>query len=205
MTIVSSANGARLVLPHEQQRAAAVLARAFHDDPVLTWLFSEAADVTAAIDAFFPIVAASAITRGHFYRSPGWESVAYWSPPGGTGMFNPEHAESVGELVVNQIGAERAVETSQLGELTRAHHIEEPHFYLCFIGADPEHQGRGHGKTVIQPGLDLCDHNGLPAYLESSNPRNISFYERLGFEITSEFATDGGPPMAGMTRPPRSR
>ncbi len=31
--------------------------------------------------------------------------------------------------------------------------------------------------------LRRCDADGLIAYLESSNPRNISLYERHGFEI----------------------
>lgn len=190
------------MLPAEAAQAADVLARAFHDDPVLNWLLTGSADITAGIDAFFPIAVASALTRGHLYRSPGWEAVAYWSPPGASGMFNPEHGSLVGELVVGEIGAERAAATSQLGEILAAHHITEAHFYLPFIGVAPEWQGRGHGNVVMQPVLDLCDRQGLPAYLESSNPRNIAFYERLGFRVTAEFAADGGPPMAGMRRNP---
>ena len=54
----------------------------------------------------------------------------------------------------------------------------------------------------MQPVLDLCDRHGLPAYLESSNPRNIPLYQALGFEISAEFAADDGPPMAGMRRAP---
>ncbi|MEZ5375717.1 MAG: GNAT family N-acetyltransferase [Acidimicrobiales bacterium] len=195
-------NDARLVLPAEAAQAADVLARAFHDDPVLNWLFAGADDVVAAIDSFFPIAIASGLTRGHLYRSPGWEAVAYWSPPGAHGMFNPEHAPSVGELVVGAIGPERAAATGQLSEILAEHHLTEAHFYLPFIGVAPEWQGRGYGKVVMQPVLDLCDHHRLPAYLESSNPRNIPFYERLGFRVTAEFAADGGPPMAGMRRDP---
>ncbi len=193
---------AHLVLPSDADRAARLLAQAFHDDPVLNWLFTGSSDVQAALEAFFPVAMTSALTRGHLYRSPGWEAVAYWSPPGAHGMFNPEHRTTVDELVVGEIGLERAAETSQLGEILAAHHIAEPHFYLPFIGVSPEAQGTGKGKLVMQPVLDLCDLHGLPAYLESSNPRNIPFYQRLGFEITAEFAADGGPPMAGMRRPP---
>ena len=181
-----------------------MLARAFHDDPILNWLFAGADDIKTTIDRFFPHAMASAITRGHLYRSPKWEAVAYWSPPGATGMFNPEDGLVVREFVVEQIGVERALETSQLSEIMAEHHITEPHFYLPFIGVDPELQGRGHGVTVMAPVMELCDRNELCAYLESSNPRNIPFYERLGFEVTSEFAADGGPPMAGMRRTPKT-
>ncbi|MEZ5225278.1 MAG: GNAT family N-acetyltransferase [Acidimicrobiales bacterium] len=103
--------------------------------------------------------------------------------------------------MVGAIGPERAAATGQLSEILAEHHLTEAHFYLPFIGVAPEWQGRGYGKVVMQPVLDLCDHHRLPAYLESSNPRNIPFYERLaGFRVTAEFAADGGPPMAGMRR-----
>ncbi len=117
-------------------------------------------------------------------------------------MFNPEHGPLVGELVLSTIGPERAAETGQLREILAEHHLTEAHFYLPFIGVAPEWQGYGHGNTVMRPVLDLCDRYGIPAYLESSNPRNIPFYERLGFNVTAEFAADGGPPMAGMRRNP---
>ncbi len=86
----------------------------------------------------------------------------------------------------------------------RAHHIVEPHFYLPFIGVHPDQQGRGHGIEVLQPVLDICDRNGLPAYLEASSPRSVPFYRRAGFEITAEFAPEGGPRLTGMRRPPAS-
>jgi GNAT superfamily N-acetyltransferase len=70
-----------------------------------------------------------------------------------------------------------------LSLLTRIekHHPAEPHWYLEAIGTVPEARGRGIGPTVLTPVLDRCDAEGVPAYLESSNPRNIPFYERHGF------------------------
>jgi hypothetical protein len=56
----------------------------------------------------------------------------------------------------------------------------------------------------MEPVLQRCDLDGLPAALESSNPRNVSFYRRLGFEVVWEAAPDGGPPLQGMWRPARS-
>jgi ribosomal protein S18 acetylase RimI-like enzyme len=61
----------------------------------------------------------------------------------------------------------------------------------------------GVGARLVAPLLERLDADGIGAYLESSNPRNLSFYERLGF---TELWTDtpaGGPPMTGMWRDPR--
>jgi GNAT superfamily N-acetyltransferase len=50
----------------------------------------------------------------------------------------------------------------------------EPHWYLPLIGVDPAHQGKGHGDALMAYALQQCDRDHLPAYLESTNPRNIS-------------------------------
>ena len=61
-------------------------------------------------------------------------------------------------------------------------HPEEPHWYLPLIGVDPIEQGRGCGSALLRVGLSRCDADRLPAYLESTNPKNIPLYERYGFE-----------------------
>ncbi|MCA1748539.1 MAG: hypothetical protein LC634_03060 [Sphingomonadales bacterium] len=43
-----------------------------------------------------------------------------------------------------------------------------------------------------------------PAYLESSNPRNISLYLRHGFEIVGEIQHGSSPVMTPMLRPARA-
>ena len=52
--------------------------------------------------------------------------------------------------------------------------------------------------------LDRCDAEYAPAYLESSNPDNVPYYERFGFEVTGELRLpDGGPSLIPMWRKPR--
>jgi ribosomal protein S18 acetylase RimI-like enzyme len=40
-----------------------------------------------------------------------------------------------------------------------------------------------------------------PAYLESSNERNVPLYERLGFEVRERYVLPSGPPVWLMWRP----
>jgi ribosomal protein S18 acetylase RimI-like enzyme len=72
------------------------------------------------------------------------------------------------------------------------------------IAADPSQTGRGLGAALMKHALQICDEQGLPAYLESSNPRNISLYERHGFEVMGEIRTDTSPLMTPMYRAARS-
>ncbi|HEY8549569.1 MAG TPA: hypothetical protein VIL35_06420 [Vicinamibacterales bacterium] len=55
----------------------------------------------------------------------------------------------------------------------------------------------------MREALARCDLDGLPAYLESSNPRNIWLYERHGFEIIGKIQVGSSPTMTPMLRKAR--
>ena len=82
------------------------------------------------------------------------------------------------------------------------HHPNEPHWYLPLIAADPHWVGQGLGALLMKHSLRRCDEEGIPAYLESSNPRNISLYERLGFNIIGKIQSGSSPVLTPMLRPP---
>ena len=82
------------------------------------------------------------------------------------------------------------------------YHPEEPHWYLPLIGVDPLHQGRGYGSALMKHALQRCDQENKLAYLESSNPRNLSLYIRHGFEIIGTIRVADSPPMIPMLRKP---
>jgi ribosomal protein S18 acetylase RimI-like enzyme len=83
-------------------------------------------------------------------------------------------------------------------------HPHEPHMYLPAVGIAPEWQGRGFGAALLRPVLERCDRQRLPAYLESSNPRNLVLYERHGFETIEELSVaKDAPPLWRMWRSPR--
>jgi ribosomal protein S18 acetylase RimI-like enzyme len=82
-------------------------------------------------------------------------------------------------------------------------HPEEPHWYLPIIGVEPNAQGRGLGGALLRHAVARCDRENLIAYLESSNPRNITLYERHGFERMGEIKVGKGPLVTPMLRQPR--
>lgn len=89
-------------------------------------------------------------------------------------------------------------------EAMGSYHPDEPHWYLPLIGVDPAKQGRGHGAALMQFAAERADRERLPAYLESSNPRNIPLYQRFGFEILGTIQIGNSPPVTPMLRAPWS-
>ena len=81
-------------------------------------------------------------------------------------------------------------------------HVRGPHYYFACIGVGPPAQGKGLGSSLMGHTLRRCDQEGLPAYLEASSERNAALYQRLGFEIKSEFRFRGSPPLWLMLRAP---
>ncbi|CAJ1581660.1 GNAT family N-acetyltransferase [[Mycobacterium] wendilense] len=182
------------------------LGRAFFDDPVMTWMFPQAGRRAKALPKMF-----ATMTRHQFLGHGGVEvasdgvhiaAAALWSPPGRWQTTPWQDLRMIaGFLGAMGLHVKRG---QQVGELMKKHHPEQPHWYLGVIGSDPTFRGGGYGHALMASRLDRCDAEFAPSYLESSNPVNVPYYQRFGFEVTGEIQLpDGGPVMWQMWREPR--
>ncbi|MCX2929109.1 GNAT family N-acetyltransferase [Mycobacterium sp. CVI_P3] len=185
---------------------ARVLGRAFQDDPVMSWVQPDAERRRAALPGLF-----GALTRHHYLAGRGTEvavsddgitGAALWDPPGRWQQSPREQLAMLPGVIRAFRG--RLAAGRMLTDLMKASHPEEPHWYLAVIGSDPTVRGAGFGRALMQSRLQRCDAEHAPAYLESSNPDNIGYYQRFGFEISGEIALpEGGPSLWPMWRAPR--
>ena len=85
--------------------------------------------------------------------------------------------------------------------LERAH-PPDPSWYLQAMGVHPRAQRQGVGSRLMTAGIALADEDQLPCYLQTSDPANVQYYERFGFElIQPAIATfPGGPTYIGLRR-----
>jgi hypothetical protein len=189
------------VTPEHEAGAAAVLADAFYDDPVVSWMYPNAKKRRERFRRMTARLLELTRQRNHVLRTEGDGACAFWMPPGEPPLTFGEQLRTISAAPGL---ARRLPQTLALLELMDRKHPKEPHWYLFLVGSNPQRRGLGHGAAVIQPVLDQCDRDGAPAYLENSNPRNTAYYERFGFVGTGELRRAGSPPLVPMWREPRS-
>ncbi|MSQ10158.1 MAG: N-acetyltransferase [Dehalococcoidia bacterium] len=132
------------------------------------------------------------------YRTEDYLAAALWLPPG----ISPDE-EALGELMSTAVDPALQEEVFAVLEQVGAGHPEVPHWYLPVIGVDPTRQGQGYGSALLDHSLQAVDSAHDTAYLESTNPRNVSLYERFGFQVVGTIQTGSSPTITRMLRAPR--
>lgn len=180
------------------------LAGAFSTDPVWRWLIPDDERWDAKAARFFTREVATRLRLGHTYTTDDRAGAALWAPPG---FWREGWADQVraAPAALGLFGLSSAAKRgmAMLREIEHAH-PEGDHWYLAVLGTHPDHQGTGVGAAVLAPVLARCDLDGTPAYLESSNPKNVAFYNRFGFEVTGQVTPPDGPTLDLMWREPQT-
>jgi ribosomal protein S18 acetylase RimI-like enzyme len=186
---------------------ARIAAAGFYDDPVLGWVFRDDARRLDQLTFVMTTLARDMLPEGGTVHLADDVCAAFWRDPtfahGRTAADRVDDASGDAPDQPMPFSADELERLGILGGLMAAHHPHEPHWYLNVVSTIPEHQGRGLGTAVLQPVLDQCDADGVRAYLESSNPRNLTLYRRNGFVDAGEIALPDGPSLVMMWREPR--
>jgi GNAT superfamily N-acetyltransferase len=187
------------------KKLAAVLARAFYDDPPLNWLLPNGATrLGRTTQEFATIIGIESLRYGGVDVACGGEEIlggAIWMPPG---HWQPGFRESMRALPSHLRALAPALgKAVRYGRALSDAHPKEPHWYLKLIGVDPAWQGRGVASLLLRSRLKRCDQDGQPAYLEASKPEGVSLYEHFGFQRTDNLhMPEGAPDQWSMWRAP---
>lgn len=197
-----------LALPEVREATAAdipaiarTMARAFHEDPVVRWVFQDEASRPKYANRFFAGRAKLLIGQRQVYTVEDGVAAAMWARPG---EWQDPPLTALRELAALVPAVGRRIPRTLRGLIQiEARHPKPPHWYLAVLGTDPERQGEGIATALLEPVLRDCDRDEVPAYLETGTERNVSFYVRHGFTVTEELRLPKGPPMWLMWRAPR--
>lgn len=194
-----------LGLPAEVTAIASVLTDAFAADPVVGWMFPEPERRAGQLGRLALVTAHRGVAHGHGYvwRGAGViDGAAMWAPAG-VSFYTADDVLRITDLITAADPGRAPTVLAGLAQMV-SHQPSEPHFVLPMIGVRPDAQGAGIGPGLMAGVLEHIDRLGCLAYLESSNPRNVSLYLRHGFEVLAEIELpDGGPTVRPMLRHPR--
>lgn len=190
-----STQSINLAEPEDRSRMVAALVTAFAGDPFIRWLFPDAEQYLRAFPLVLRYFAGAAFENNSAFRSDDFSGAALWLPPG----TSPDE-EGLGEVLENHVESAKQEQVFAVMEQVGAGHPEESHWYLPAMGVDPKAQGRGCGTALIRGSLAECDQSCQLAYLESTNPSNVPFYRRAGFDIVGEIQIGGSPVLTRMLR-----
>lgn len=182
----------------DRDRVIQTIVIGFTADPVGRWFWPEAKDYMEGMALFAAAFGGGAIANGTADVADGFKAAALWLGPG----VEPD-GEAIEKLVAETVNPDILEEGAEFFGKMDEFHPEFEHWYLPLIAADPAYIGQGLGAALMKHAVERCDKEGLPAYLESSNPRNISLYERHGFETIGEIQVGSSPLMTPMLRPAR--
>lgn len=172
-----------------------VLLRAFAGDPGVRWMFPRDRQYRTHFPAFARAFGGGAFAQGTALRTEGFAAAALWLLP----HAHPDE-EALGALIGQGVPPGLREAVLAVFEQLAAHHPAEPHWHLPLIGADPAWRGRGLGSALLGRGLQLCDRDRAPAYLEATSPRSVPLYERHGFAVLGVVRVGGSPPIVPMLR-----
>ena len=181
------------------------LASAFSEDPLFNWMAGTGPDKPFGprgriiFDTFLKLELGRSehllFTDEDGIGVAIWKAPNKWKMPTGDMVRAlPAMLRALGAKATRMIGAFNAIEKV---------HPKEEHYYLEALGTRQDMQSKGVGSAVLRHMLDRCDTEGMPGYLESSNPRNVPFYARHGFNVTGEINVGkGAPTVTAMWRDP---
>jgi ribosomal protein S18 acetylase RimI-like enzyme len=175
-----------------------VVTLAFVTDPLARWAIADATRYLASMPSFFDAFGGPGLPHGATYVVENCAGAALWLPPG----IEPDD-ERMNAIMAAAVPAEVLPDLAGVFEQMAGFHPHEPHWYLPLIGVDPALQGRGYGAALMRHAVRRLDADGVLAYLESSNPRNISLYQRHGFEILGTVQVGASPVVTPMLRHPQ--
>jgi GNAT superfamily N-acetyltransferase len=184
--------------PAQIDRAAEMLTRAFRNDPLLSWILPDPEKRRSLSPPFHSVFLRYGLLAGEVWTSdPTIRGLAVFLPPEQREM-NAEMLERSGfnglESILGQEAFGRFQSALDYMAPLRSSGAPVSHWYTMALGVDPEHQGTGIGRMLLNCMFQRADSEHVPCYLETTEPKNVAFYTNSGFNIVH----DGTDPASGV-------
>lgn len=191
---------AKTIASSQAERAIGAIVLAFTSDPVARWTWSDPQQFLLTFPRFAQAFGGKAFAHGTAYTIDDYSGAALWLGPG----VEPDD-ETMTTLLRETASEQSRRDAPEVMQQMARFHPNEPHWYLPLVGVDPLRQGQGLGSALMRHALVPVDTDRRPAYLESTNPKNVPLYQRHGFELLGTIQVGSSPPIFPMLRPARGQ
>jgi ribosomal protein S18 acetylase RimI-like enzyme len=166
--------------------AAATLARAFNDDPLMIYTIPDATERARLLPDMYARMIRFGVLTGEVYVTAGdLEGVALWLPP--NAKWTRENIEASGmhetATLIGNDAYQRYRDVVGREWQARERDMTGACWYLFLLGVEPNRQRRGLGGALMRPVLERADQGHVACYLETENQRNVAFYQKQGFDL----------------------
>lgn len=192
--------------------ASIVAAKAFADDPVLTYLISDDRELRLqSLTWLMSKMIAYCTQYNYVYTTQDLEGIAAWLPPGKFSSNPFQLLKMAWNLQIYALPSKVGWHglgkwLTLLSMIDQAHQQDMgncPHWYLEVMVVNPTSQGRGVGGRLLQPILQRASNEGVVCYLVTFAEQAVRFYQKHGFEIVqSQKIAPDAPPFWTMKRNP---
>ena len=185
----------RLLTLSEVEQAARVIAQAFQDDPLCSFMLPYKRTRIKTLYKFFRAMGEVHIKNKRVYGvGQPLQAVAYWK-------FPDQESISISVSSLSQfipllftfypVGYFRAKAVFNQIEALHQKYADAPHFYLDNIGVAASARGQGLSSKLIRPFLAMADSQKTIAYTDTVTRSNVALYEHFGFQSVEESAIPG--------------
>ncbi len=175
-----------------------LLILAFSRDPIARWMYPSPQEYLEHFPHFVKTFAAKAFDSESVYYLDGYLGAAIWFPPN----TKPD-SNDMAAFIQQTVAPQKQEELFAMFGQIEPYYPSQPYWYLGILGVDSFHQKKGYGATLLSHQLSLCDYNQQIAYLESSSPKQVPFYEKHGFKVIAEIQAGESPTIFPMVRHPQ--
>ena len=182
--------------PSQLEAASNALMMGFSTDPFQRWLMPDPTIYYKNFKKWTINTCKQSFLEEGVFGDENNYGTAVWFPPG----FDIDFAD-VSETF-KEIPKDRKAEAFKMFEMMGESRVHDA-WYLEYLAVDPSKQGSGLGSLILKESLKVIDELGEAAYLESSNPQNMSLYERFGFRFLKKIQIGSSPQISTMFREPK--
>ena len=169
---------------------ADLLGRAFVVEPMMRWSLGLQGDVEERFVRCFEYFLESVIAAGTVWEAGQALGATAWIAPGEMDVWRDAQLTETRMHELTDDGPRY----DAFWAWVDARAPDQPLWFLDSVGVAPQARGRGIGGALIRSGLERARADGVDAFLETGNPRNVPIYEHLGFRVVEAAdAPDGGP------------